>query len=195
MIDDCQSVAPLCPPCKSRAKILTPEEEDQIRAAFHYEPDTGVFTWKECGNSRKMKPGDVAGCIRDNGFGIKYWTLVLNRRHLKAHRVAFFLMTGQWPHEVIDHKNGDGTDNRFENLRLATYSENSRNKKAQRGSVSGLKGVVYLSGPGIKNRFRSTIYLNGRSCRLGHYPDAISAHEAYCSAAFFAFGEFANVGY
>lgn len=102
-------------------------------------------------------------------------------------------MTGRWV-ELIDHADGDATNNKIENLREATRSQNLQNSKCRKNSVTGLKGVTLLHRPKLKRRFKARINFEGTDYLLGHYYDALSAHEAYASAAFFAFGEYANIG-
>jgi hypothetical protein len=61
---------------------------------------------------------------------------------LLAHRVAWALVTGAWPAEDIDHKNGRKDDNRFDNLRLASKRLNQENlRRAQKNNPWGLLGV------------------------------------------------------
>lgn len=60
----------------------------------------------------------------------------------RQHRVIFFLHYGYWPNE-IDHINRVRHDNRIENLRDVTHSENNQNKVVRKDSRSGIKGVSY----------------------------------------------------
>jgi hypothetical protein len=91
--------------------------EKTIRATLAYDPETGWLTWKT--NGQRADNG-----ISDAGYRLVY----VNRKGLRAHRVAFLLTVGRWPTEHIDHINRNREDNRWSNLREVTASENARNK-------------------------------------------------------------------
>lgn len=91
----------------------------------------------------------------------------------------------------VDHKNGDGLDNRRENLRAATDSQNSANAgKCACASTSRFKGVSWGKDRG---KWRAYIEMNGRQKFLGYFHDELDAARAYNEAALEAFGEFARV--
>lgn len=64
-------------------------------------------------------------------------------RRQKAHRVAWAIYYGRWPHGEIDHINRDKTDNRIVNLRLCTRSENNANIQKRPKSSSSYYGVSW----------------------------------------------------
>lgn len=90
------------------------------------------------------------------------------------------------PGFVVDHKNGNGLDNRRENLRIATTYQNSSNK--ERWGAVGVRGVIQV---GRRYRARITT-LTGRKS-LGYYGTKEEAGAAYDTAAREIFGEFAWV--
>lgn len=94
---------------------------------------------------------------------------------------------------MIDHINGKPDDNRIENLRLATNSQNQQNKRYC-GKASGFKGV-YVTGPRFTDakRYQAMIMVNRRAIFLGLHPTAELAHAAYAAAARKYFGDFARV--
>ncbi len=92
--------------------------------------------------------------------------------------------------DQIDHKNCDPLDNRRENLRPATNSQNRANSKVAKGSVSGLKGAKERK----NGRWNSLINVNGVKIHLGDFDTKEEAHGAYCDAARHYFKEFANSG-
>jgi hypothetical protein len=100
------------------------------------------------------------------------------------------MVTGEWPTGLIDHQNGDGTDNRWANLRLATSSLNAANSRRRSDNTSGFKGVSRCRGA----RWRASIQLNGKFKHLGHFDTPEEAHAVYCAAAANYFGEFAHHG-
>ncbi len=82
--------------------------EDYLR----YEPDTGKFYWIKKPSSR-ISVGSEAGSIGGKG----YRQIGFNGRNYAAHRLAWRLMTGEWPELEVDHINGAKGDNRWDNLR------------------------------------------------------------------------------
>lgn len=87
---------------------------------------------------------------------------------------------------VTDHINHSKLDNRVDNLRHCTESQNQHNKSVSKSSKTGLKGV-FLSG----SKFRSAIWLNGKSVKLGTFNTPEQAHRAYLEKARQSFGEYA----
>lgn len=89
---------------------------------------------------------------------------------------------------VVDHKNGNGLDNRRSNLRICTHKENSRNRRVIL-SASGFKGVTAREG--AKRSYSAQIGVNMRLINLGSFASAEEAAAAYDAAAIKHFGEFA----
>lgn len=85
-----------------------------------YNPETGEFIWLVSGYRNKI--GMRAGSQNNQG----YRHLYIDKNYYKEHRLAFFLMTGNWPDRKndIDHINGIKNDNRWSNLREVTRSQN-----------------------------------------------------------------------
>lgn len=86
-----------------------------------------------------------------------------------------------------DHKNGDGLDNRRDNLRIVTNAQNQMNKGIYKTSTTGVKGVIIDHG-----KYRASIKLNGRSKHLGMFKTVEEASAAYQKAAKELFGEYAR---
>jgi len=96
-------------------------------------------------------------------------------------------MTGQFPNHTVDHINGDKRDNRWCNLRCATFSQNSANAKPKIGRSSAFKGVSRT-----RKRWQAHIKIGGKSLYLGSFDDEESAHAAYARASEEIFREFAR---
>jgi hypothetical protein len=172
---------------KSHTTTLTAA---RLRELLHYDPETGVFTWRvrrRSGVKGRVAPGDIAGSLQSKGrdrlrIGIDY-------KVYRAHRLAWLYMTGEWPSRLVDHKDLNGLNNRWDNLRLATHSQNTTNSRVRSDSISGLKGVSFHK---IKNRYQARIKVDRKTIRLGYFNTAEEAHAAYCDAAEHHFGEFAR---
>lgn len=148
---------------------------DELRERLHYNPETGVFTWRRDVGSRG-KAGAVVGCPDKNG----YLRVRINNQLMLLHRVAFLYVTGCWPDGDVDHRNGCTSDNRWENLRVVDHKTNMQNRRrARKGNVSGLIGAMKARTPG---RWRSFIRVEGRYVSLGMFDDPESAHAAYIAA-------------
>lgn len=87
----------------------------------------------------------------------------------------------------VDHRDGDGLNNRRMNLRVATKSQNQSNRKTSILSQTGLKGVTPYKRDGT---WHARISLNGRRISLGYYKTPEDAHSAYCNASAKLHGEF-----
>jgi hypothetical protein len=96
-----------------------------------------------------------------------------------AHVIAFVIVTGTWPVGVVDHRNGDGTDNRWTNLRDVSHAVNVQNvRKARATSQSGMLGVARHR----NGRYRATIVVGGKQRHLGYFDTPEQAHAAYVTA-------------
>ena len=147
--------------------------QERLRELLHYEPLTGVFT-RLVSTANWAKVGDVAG-----GKGGKdYLQIGIDNRDYKAHRLAWFYMTGAWPIDQIDHIDGNPVNNRIENLREATNSVNKQNmRKARSDNKSGLLGV----GKNGK-KWRAVIGVDGKNKHIGYFDTPELAHAAYLDA-------------
>lgn len=95
-------------------------------------------------------------------------------------------------HEVVDHWNGHGWDNRRVNLRPTTIQMNNANKRLRKDNVSGFKGVSWEA---ASSRWAAFIKVDRRSRRIGAYLTKEEAALAYDKAAREAFGEFARFNF
>jgi hypothetical protein len=119
------------------------------------------------------QPGMVAGAI--NGPG--YYHVEIGRKKIRAHQIVWFLHKGEWASKDIDHINRIKTDNRIENLREATRSQNILNQVKPNGkTVSGLRGVTYRPRNG---RWEARISIDGKCIQIGTYKTAEEAEAAY----------------
>lgn len=164
------------PTRSTRRKPIPPIVMDLL----NYDPATGVLTWKVDRSNGKYRAGSLAGYITPFG----YRSVVIGRDHFLAHRVVWFMMTGEQPPECIDHKDCDRANLRWDNLREATHQLNAANR---RRLFSNLKGV-HLS----KWGYIAAIGLNRKKQHIGVFATEEEAHAAYLARAKELFGEFAR---
>jgi hypothetical protein len=148
----------------------------RLRELLHYDEETGEFRWWQRAGD-EICLGNVAGCVRICILGRSY----------RAHQLAWLYVKGRWGRPMIDHRDGDATNNRWINLRRATPSQNIANSRRPRHNTSGYKGVSLCRG-----RWRAVICNNGRLVYLGTFATPEAAHAAYVAAASKLFGEFAR---
>lgn len=90
---------------------------------------------------------------------------------------------------MIDHKNNDGYDNRRENLRFATRSQNQQNRRKNIKSENKFKGVNFRRDGGV---WRARITANGKRITLGNFKTQELAAAAFADAAAKYHGDFAR---
>lgn len=153
---------------------------DQLRELMTYHPETGEFTWNVSLNSR-TKPGKVAGFIRK-----KYRVIGIDGKLYRAHRLAWLWMTGTWPAEQLDHRDRDGSNNKWSNLREATGVQNMANRAARRDNVLGVKGVYRRK----NGAFYARLQIDKKRLSLGCFRSKEDAERAYLIAAKTHCGDF-----
>ena len=148
-------------------------DAESARQVLDYNPDTGVFTWRE-GCHGRAKTGAVAGHVHK---ATKYLRVGVKGSLVLGHRLAWIMHYGVPPNGVIDHINGIKTDNRISNLRDVDVATNIQNRKtAPVSSKSGLLGAHYKPNLGY---FSSKIRDGRRVITLGYFKTAEEAHAAY----------------
>lgn len=143
--------------------------QDELKQRMHYNQRTGLFL--RILRSGRRKP---AGNVNKDG----YVHIRVGGKTHKAHRLAWLYVTGVWPDDMLDHKNGARADNRFCNLRQADRAINSQNLRRSRKD-NKLK-VLGVSPYG--RRFIARIQSEGQQRYLGSFGTAEAAHDAYLRA-------------
>ena len=164
-------------------KNETPELLAELHDMLTYDANTGILRWKNPTNPRRVKAGDIAGCVSHTEKGRVL--LGLRGKLHKAHRIAWAMHYGKWPKDQIDHINECPSDNRICNLREANKSENMRNITRIRSNTSGHKGVAFY-----KDRWVARIKLHGKDIYIGRYEKLEDAILAYQKASPMVHGEY-----
>jgi len=149
-----------------------------------FEYKDGVLYWK-IKWSDKVVVGNPVGHIKNGYLGTK-----INKIDYRNHRLIFMMHHGYMP-KIIDHIDGNPLNNKIENLREATSSQNGYNKKISKANTSGKKGVCWKKD---KSKYKVELTINSKPTFLGYYKD----YELACLVADEArnkyHGEFANHG-
>lgn len=148
---------------------MTPLTAQRLRDLLSYDPATGKFNRKV--TRGPCHAGAEAGGVSKHG----YWRIDIDGVRYYGHRLAWLYVHGNWPSQIIDHINGNRTDNRIENLRDVPPSVNQQNqRRATKASSTGFMGV-YPSG----RKFAAGIGIGNVGLYIGTYDTAAEAHAAY----------------
>lgn len=143
--------------------------KDELKKMLRYEPETGLLYWTDV--AHKSVKNKQAGTPNNLGYII----VMFRGQFFKAHRLAWLLTHGDWPSQMIDHIDGNASNNALSNLRDVDNKTNQCNRhKARVDSKSGLMGASPF-----RNKWKAQIKRNGVIKYLGIYNTAIEAHEAY----------------
>lgn len=141
--------------------------QEYLVKKFDYDSITGEFTFKEC--SHKHRIGTRAGCIHHSGYRF----INLFGKGYAEHRLAWIYMFGKIPTEMIDHIDGNKSNNCISNLRCATRSNNTANATLRKDSTSGVKGVNWHT---VTGKWMCRVQSNKLRIILGYF-DTIEAAE------------------
>jgi hypothetical protein len=159
--------------------------QERVMELFDYNPFSGGLT-RRVSMPPRGRIGELAGFFNDQG-SIK---IGINGKEYFAHRIIWLWMTGKWPNKEIDHINENPSDNRWENLREATPSENHRNRGKQRNNTTGFKGVTFNK---RLRRYIAGVKLNQKRYNVkGSFKTPEEAYEAVCKLALMLHGEWSR---
>jgi hypothetical protein len=162
--------------------------QTQLRSFLHYDPKTGIFTRiARCSPKSPYKVGDLAGSKGSKG----HLYIMVAGKVYAAHRLAWLYVYGAFPAAMIDHRNLIRDDNRIDNLREATRSQNSMNSGVNSRNTTGFKGVSFFK---KTSRWKASAKINGKPTHLGYFDTPQAASDAYQGFAKKHHGAFAYQG-
>lgn len=167
---------------KKRTRINLTQEI--VRELLKYEPETGKLFWRERDEKwfKSLRDCNAWNTLYANKEAFTAYQPLgyrqgrIFRKLYQAHRVIWFMKTGEWP-DQIDHINGVCDDNRWVNLRNVDPQENSKNRKLYKSNTSGYVGINWNK---RRQLWRAEIGINKRNKHLGYFEnidDAIAARK------------------
>lgn len=141
---------------------------EELIKAVCYDPETGIFTRKK--TRSRSSVGSILGIKNAKGY-LRFD--VLGHKNMRAHRLAWFYCCGRWPLGILDHINGDPSDNRIANLREASPEQSMQHRRPTAPNKLGYRGV-YAKGSGFVGRVEAF----GRTYRTRQFSTPREAHEA-----------------
>lgn len=178
---------------RNKYEEVSPE---YLREHLNYDPATGVVTSKKTGKRLGSIHVLPVGSKLNVIAGKQYFrqkeyrsrSITIKGFVFKEARVIYAWMTGAWPVDEIDHENHDGTDNRWDNIRPSSSSQNKINRRRPIHNTSGVKGVSRTK----SGKFAARIQYNRNLKHLGTFDTIEEAAEAYRQASTALAGEFAQ---
>lgn len=138
--------------------------QKRLHELLDYDPDVGVFRWRV--RRGPARAGSVAGWPTEWG----YIRIHVDGFRVFAHELAVIYMTGRtYPHGVeVDHKDRDGTNNKWSNIRITTRRDNCVNRRFKRVGFVGVYATKY-------RRWEASIRHKGQIKHLGTFDDPVVA--------------------
>ena len=158
-----------------------------IKHHFHIDVERGVLHWKVAPRTHPRLAGVEAGGARRNHNGKFYWVIRLRGRAYKRGRLIFLIAHGRWPEPCVDHRNGNSLDDRLDNLREATVTENAWNHKGRKKRLQLPMGVRVIG----SGRFQARLAYRGTMLHLGAFDTPNEAHAIYLAKRKEMYREFA----
>lgn len=155
--------------------------QSELQTRLEYNTTTGIWYWKTVIPNSRAMVGSQAG-FNLNG----YKAVKLGGKIYYTHRLAFLYVTGDMP-KYVDHINGDRADNRWDNLRVATVTENNRNRTVTKKSQSGVTGVTWNQKQG---QWVARITIDRQPINLGSFDNVKEAAKVATEARTKAYGIF-----
>jgi hypothetical protein len=142
----------------------TQEVADEARRLFFYHADTGLILRRVYQMGKHV--GEEAGGVRTDADSMTYRAVSILRRVFMSHRVAWLLHYGVWPTMRLDHRDGNGLNNRIDNLREVTNQQNGMNTKLRIDSKTGVSGIRWHK---LAKKWNVRITVHNQEIYLGLY--------------------------
>lgn len=155
---------------------------------FRVDLVAGRLFWKNPSKYHPDLAGTEAGFARKSRNGKSYWIVKIDGLpHGRGHLI-FLSARGRYPRPLLDHRDGNSLNDKPDNLRDATITQNAWNHKKHRRRIDLPMGVRINNSSG---RYGARISFNGKQIHLGSFATAIAAQKAYLAKRHELYGEFA----
>jgi len=144
--------------------------QEHVKKLFDYNETTGELI-RKYSPSNSVKTGDVAGSKWESKHTNYYHINAKGKKYL-AHRLIWLYMTGEFPKNDVDHIDGNGLNNKWNNLRSVTRQENMQNSTLRSDNTSGHVGVTRNK---RDRKWMAYISHNQKMFNLGSYIDISEA--------------------
>jgi len=170
-------------------------DKSYLDKILKYDSETGKLYWK-ARDITMFKDRRAYSVFKSNHEGKEaghkassgYVDIRVGKSLIKSHRIVWKMSYGEDPLVSVDHVNGDRSDNRLDNLRLATSQENSRNSHSH--SKTGYKGVTERQG----NFIVQWCVRDTNHFQRG-FKDKVTAAKYYDKVVYELYGEFAKLNF
>lgn len=164
---------------------------EYTKELFDYDPFSGKLFWKIRPRShfrtlrgQKLANTKFAGSEAGSKNSLGYFIVEVEGNPWPVHRIAWLLHTGALPEGDVDHIDRDPSNNRIENLRVCSRSENSINSRRR---ASGAFSGIQESRPGV---WRARLGVRRKRIHLGYFKSREDAEQAYQTALRDTFGDY-----
>lgn len=140
-----------------------------LHELLRYDPETGHLFWKAIGKRAGTAATETRRYRRVQIGGVEYL----------EHVVIWAMQTGAWPTFEIDHRDHDGSNNRWTNLRELSRGDNQRETRFYQNNTSGYRGVSWDK---RRSMWAASIRIDGKKQWLGYFDDPAMASAAYQAA-------------
>jgi len=152
---------------------------ERLKEVLSYDKGSGIFTWINVSKYHSEKNGTIAGCENEG-----YLLIKIDGVKYRAHRLAYLYVKGYLP-DVVDHKDGIGLHNWWDNLRECTVQQNNMNH-GKTINKSGLPcGVRFM-----RDKYQARLICDEKTHYLGVYETPEEAESVYLEKRKELFGEF-----
>jgi hypothetical protein len=147
----------------------------EITSRLNVDLLTGICIWRDATKHHRQLNNTIAGFSRPNQSGKNYWLIKINGRPYRRSQLILTVATGLWPENMVDHIDGDSLNDKAENLRHATVTQNAWNHKKRAKKSDCPMGVRKTP----QGKYQARIAVNKKQIALGVFCTSKEASDAY----------------